>query len=277
MRKIIPFLLLGILVLNSLGVEAFSIENTNKNINKQIYLGYAKITGNGNTSILEAVTENDIIVGIENKTSYVDFYINYEMNCNGDTDNGQIWLTVAINGQNMTPALATTFNSQNGTLKIENITVNRTDSFSFIIQVIYTSLIPLYANQTQALGAGVVSKSAKYISDSYDPSADKSAISNADTQSIGYSLYVWTFPPNCKICVKQNNQLIEQSHTDDKQIFPFAGFCYWEERFNGTIQVCVEQEGLPVYVKNIKMNTDVGFMVFRNLFSIPIPRIFWPS
>jgi hypothetical protein len=260
---------------SSLGVGAFSITNTNK----QIYLGYATITGNGTTSILEAVAENNLIVGIEDKTSYVDFYINYNMKCNGDTDTGLILLAVAINGQNitLTPPSATTFNSQNGTLKIENITVNRTDSFSFIIQVIYTSFIPLYANQTQALGAGVLSKSAKYISDSYDSSAEKSAILNADTQSIGYSLYVWTFPSNCKICVKQNNQLIEQSHTDDKQIFPFAGFCYWEERFNGTIQVCVEQEGLPVYVKNIQMNNDVGFMVFRNLFSIPIPRIFWPS
>ena len=165
MRKIIPFLLLGILVLNSLGVGAFSIENTNKNINKQIYLGYAKITGNGNTSILEAVAENDIIVGIENKTSYVDFYINYEMNCNGDTDNGQIWLTVAINGQNITPALATTFNTQNGTLKIEGINVNRKDSFSFVIEVVYVSVIPFYINETRALGAGVVSKSAQYISD----------------------------------------------------------------------------------------------------------------
>ena len=165
MRKIIPFLLIGILVLSSLGVGAFPIKHTNK----QIYLGYATITGNGNTSILDAVAENDLIVGIENKTSYVDFYINYNMNCNGDTDNGQIWLTVAINGQNMTPALATTFNSQNGTLKIGDIKVNRQDSFSFIIEVIYASVIPLYANQTQALGAGVVSKSAKYISDSYNP------------------------------------------------------------------------------------------------------------
>jgi hypothetical protein len=152
MRKIVPFLLIGILVLSSLGVSAFPI----KNANKQIYLGYANITGNGNTSILDAVAENNLIVGIENKTSYVDFYINYNM-------------TVAINGQNMTPALATTFNSQNGTLKIENIKVNKRDSFAFVIEVVYASVIPLYINETRALGAGVVSKSAKYISDSYNP------------------------------------------------------------------------------------------------------------
>jgi hypothetical protein len=165
MRKIIPFLLIGILILSSLGASAFPITNTNK----QIYLGYANITGNGTTSILEAIAENDLLIGIENKTSYVDFYIDYNMKCKGDTDNGQIWLTVAINGQNMTPALATTFNSQNGTLKIEDIKVNRQDSFSFVIEVVYASVIPLYINETRALGAGVVSKSAKYISDSYNP------------------------------------------------------------------------------------------------------------
>ena len=165
MKKIIPFLLIGILVLSGLGVSAFPIKNTNK----QIYLGYANITGNGNTSILDAVAENNLTVGIENKTSYVDFYINYNMNCNGNTDNGQIWLTVAINGQNMTPALATTFNGKNGTLKIENIKVNKHDSFVFIIEVVYASVIPFYINQTRASGAGVVSKSAKYISELYNP------------------------------------------------------------------------------------------------------------
>ena len=165
MRKIIPFLLIGILVLSSLGVGASSIKTTNK----QIYLGYANITGNGTASILEAVAENNLIVGIENKTSYVDFYINYNMSCSGATDNGQIWLIIAINGQNMTPALITTFNISNGTLKVENIKVNRQDLFSFVIEVVYASVIPFYTNQTQALGAGVVSKSAKFISNSCNP------------------------------------------------------------------------------------------------------------
>jgi len=165
MRKIIPFLLIGILFLSNLGAGAFSMKTTNK----QIYLGYAKITGNGNTSILDAVAENNLIVSIENKTSYVDFYINYTMNCYGDTDNGQIWLTVAINGQNITPALATTFTSQNGILKVENIKVNKRDSFSFIIEVIYASVMPFYVNETRALGAGIVSKSTQFISDSSNP------------------------------------------------------------------------------------------------------------
>ncbi|MCJ7571962.1 MAG: hypothetical protein MUO82_08820 [Candidatus Thermoplasmatota archaeon] len=140
-----------------------------KNTNKEIYLGYAKIIGNGSNSTLQAVAENSLLVGIENKTNYVDFYINYDMNCSGDTDNGQIWLTVAINGQNMTPALATTFTNKNGTLKIADIQVNKHDSFQFIIEVIYANAIPFYTNQTLAIGAGVVSKSTKYFTDSNNP------------------------------------------------------------------------------------------------------------
>jgi len=134
-----------------------------KNTNKQIYLGYVKINGNGSNSNLEAVAKNNLLVDIENKTDYVDFYINYTMNCSGDTDNGQIWLTVAINGQNMTPALATTFNIAEGVLKIEDIQVNRKDGFQFLIEVIYANVIPLYTNQTQAIGGGFIRKSTKLI------------------------------------------------------------------------------------------------------------------
>ena len=136
-----------------------------KNTNKQIYLGYAKINGNGSNSILEVVAENNLLVGIEDKTSYVDFYIDYDMNCSGDADNSQIWLAVAINGLDMAPARVTAFTSENGTLKIENKKVNRSDSFSFIIKVIYVSAIPLYKNETQVFGTGVFSMSTKYIID----------------------------------------------------------------------------------------------------------------
>ena len=66
MRKIIPFSLIGILILSNLGAGAFSTMDPNK----QIYLGYAKITGSGNTSILDAVAENNLIVRIDNTTSY---------------------------------------------------------------------------------------------------------------------------------------------------------------------------------------------------------------
>ena len=49
------------------------------------------------------------------------------------------------------------------------IEVNRQDVFSFVIKVVYASVISFYTNQTQALGAGVVSKSANYMSGLYHP------------------------------------------------------------------------------------------------------------
>ena len=53
--------------------------------------------------------------------------------------------------------------------RLRYIEVNRQDVFSFVIKVVYVSIILFYINQTQALGAGVVSKSADYMSGLYHP------------------------------------------------------------------------------------------------------------
>ena len=168
---VIVIVMFSFSMVSSAGVINHTINNDiiSKNANKQIYLGYANITGNGSNSILEAVAENDLVVGIENKTGYVDFYINYDMNCSGDTDSGQILLTVVINNQNLSLATASTFDVEDGVLKVENIKVDRKDSFSFIIEVVYASVTPFYSNQTQAAGAGVISKSYNTINYSNTP------------------------------------------------------------------------------------------------------------
>ena len=168
---VIVIVMFSFSMVSSAGVINHTINTDviSKNANKQIYLGYANITGNGSNSILEAVAENDLVVGIENKTGYVDFYINYDMNCSGDTDSGQILLTVVINNQNLSLATASTFDVEDGVLKVENIKVDRKDSFSFIIEVVYASVTPFYSNQTQAVGAGVISKSYNTINYSNNP------------------------------------------------------------------------------------------------------------
>ena len=71
---------------------------SSETISQQVYLGYANITGNGSNSILEAVAENDIPIRIDAQSGYVDFYINYDMNCSGTTDEGVITLTIFLNG-----------------------------------------------------------------------------------------------------------------------------------------------------------------------------------
>lgn len=123
-----------------------------------MYLGSASIIGNGNSSTLEAVAENDLLIGLGSESSYVDFYINYDMNCDGITDEGIITPIISINGQNIAPKIVQNQTSKNGTLKIENVEVNRQDALIFVINVAYGSIIPLYSNSTSATGAGVFSK-----------------------------------------------------------------------------------------------------------------------
>ena len=119
-----------------------------------MYLGSASVIGNGNSSTLEAVAENDLLIGLGSEGSYVDFYINYDVNCNGTTDEGIITLIVSVDGQNITPKIVQNQTSKNGTLKIENVEVNRQDALIFVINVAYGSIIPLYSNSTSATGAG---------------------------------------------------------------------------------------------------------------------------
>jgi hypothetical protein len=132
-------------------------------------LGSASIIGNGNSSTLEAVAENDLLIGLDSESSYVDFYINYDMNCGETTDEGIITLIVSINGQNITPKIVQNQTSKNGTLKIENVEVNRQDALMFVINVVYGSVIPLYSNSTSATGAGVFSKGITVVEKSINP------------------------------------------------------------------------------------------------------------
>jgi hypothetical protein len=140
--------------------------------NYQVYLGSASIIGNGNSSTLEAVAENDLLIGLGSESSYVDFYIDYDMSCSGTIDEGIITLIVSINGQNITPKIVQTPTSKNGTLKIENIEVNRQDTLIFVINVAYGSVIPLYSNSTSATGAGVFSKAKPIVEESTNPFLD---------------------------------------------------------------------------------------------------------
>jgi len=138
------------------------------NENQQTYLGSASITGNGNSSILEASAENDLLIRIDAESGNVDFYIDYSMNCDGTTDAGVITLTIFINDENNSFNLVGTPTSKNGTLVIENVEVHRQDALMFVINVAYASAIPLYSNSTSATGAGVISKSTHFIERSND-------------------------------------------------------------------------------------------------------------
>ncbi len=142
---------------------------SSETINRQVYLGFASIIGNGDSSTIEAVAENDLAIGIGSESGYVDFYINYDMNCSGTTDEGIITLTISINSQNITPNIVQTPTSKNDTLKIENVEVHRQDTLVFVIYVVYGSIIPLYSNSTSDTGAGVFNKGITVVEKSTSP------------------------------------------------------------------------------------------------------------
>ena len=126
--------------------------------NTEVYLGTASIYGTGNSSILIANVENDVLISTSQKTENLDFYIDYDMNCTGLTDEGAISLTIFLNDQNTSLNAVQTPTQKTGRLVVENLSVSRGDSILFIINVAYGNLIPLYSNSTSATGAGVIAK-----------------------------------------------------------------------------------------------------------------------
>jgi hypothetical protein len=168
-KQIISILLIAIFIISLCSVATakvinrYSIDNEIiGKTNQQIYLGYSSILGNGNSSTLVAELENDIIIKLDSISDKVDFYIDYELNCYGLTDNGIITLTIFLNDANVSFNLVQTgllADSKNGTLLIENVSVQRGDTLTFRIDVGYGSVIPFYTNSTSATGIGVISKS----------------------------------------------------------------------------------------------------------------------
>ncbi len=168
-KQILSILLIAIFIIsicsvaNSERTRNYSIDTEIiRETNQQIYLGYSSILGNGNSSILVAELENDILIKIDSTSDVVDFYIDYEMNCYGLTDEGFITLTIFLNDANVSFNIVQTgllTNSKNGTLIIENISVKRGDALTFRIDVGYGSVIPFYTNSTSATGFGVISRS----------------------------------------------------------------------------------------------------------------------
>ena len=146
-----------IITVNS-DVNKIDSEIYSHNLNKQIYLGYATIIGNGNSSELIANLENDLLIKLNTTNSIVDFYIEYNMTCNGLTDEGIITLTILLNDENISFNLVQTPNMKEGLLKVENIEIKNRDALGFRVDVAYASLIPLYSDSISATGFGIVNK-----------------------------------------------------------------------------------------------------------------------
>jgi len=155
---IILFIFSNIMIISSANLNNSERKNINKKLNKQIYLGSASILGNGNTSELVANLENDLLIKLNSSNSIVDFYIEYEIKCNGLTDEGVITLTILLNGENVSLNFVQTPASKNGTLKVENVEIQNKDALAFRIDVVYASIIPFYSDSISATGFGIVNR-----------------------------------------------------------------------------------------------------------------------
>lgn len=134
-----------------------------------IYLGYASIIGEGNSSVLEAHTDNEIRIKIESESELLDFYIDFDMACNGVTDEGIIVLTLSFDGENVSTNITQTPTTKMGSLFLHDVAVSRGETFVFVINVIYGNLIPLYHNETRATGAAIISKHSASTVDNTPP------------------------------------------------------------------------------------------------------------
>ena len=145
-------------IITSAKIDNSELKMNNEKLNKQIYLGTASIIGHGNNSELEANLENDLLIKLNSSSSIVDFYIIYDMNCSGLTDEGIITLTIFLNDENVSFNFVQTPTSKNGTLKVENVEIENRDALTFRINVAYASIIPFYTDSISATGIGIVSK-----------------------------------------------------------------------------------------------------------------------
>lgn len=160
MRKNWKYILTCCLLFIVLTASSFTIGDTRimKTSNKQINLGYAYIWGDGNTSILEAVAGNDILIKTDSTTEIVDFFIEYDMDCEGLVDDGSIWFTLTLGGENISANFTQTLFSKNGSLYLHDVEITRGQSLGFVIKVIYGNAYPFFYNETSATGVAIVSK-----------------------------------------------------------------------------------------------------------------------
>jgi hypothetical protein len=165
MKKKIYIFLISIMIIllstiinvnaNQYNIESKIIKN---NLNKQIYLGSASIVGYGNDSDLSAELENDLLIKLNSSSSVVDFYIDYDITCNGLTDQGVITLTIFLNDQNVSFNFVQSSANKSGSLKVENVEIKNRDALTFRINVVYGSVIPFYSDSISDTGFGIVNK-----------------------------------------------------------------------------------------------------------------------
>jgi hypothetical protein len=157
---VLTLLLLGMGTVSNAEVINQKITRQPKTANIQILLGSASIFGDGieENTVVDAIASDDLTISIPSQTEIVDFYITYDIVCNGDYDEGRVYFLLQINGESQELQEAITVDSDSGNLILEDVEVSRGDILTFEIGVGYTNLIPPFVVPDVAVGGGIVNR-----------------------------------------------------------------------------------------------------------------------
>jgi len=144
---VLTLLLLGMGTVSNAEVINQKITRQPKTASEQILLGSASIFGDGieENTVVDAIASDDLTISIASQTEIVDFYITYDIVCNGDNDFGIVYFF-----------LQTDIDS--GDLILEDVEVSRMDILTFEIGAGYTNLIPPFVVLDVAVGGGIVNR-----------------------------------------------------------------------------------------------------------------------
>ena len=156
---VLTLLLLGMGTVSNAEVINQKITRQPKTARIQILLGSASIFGDGieENTVVDAIASDDLTISIPSQTEIVEFYITYDIVCNGDYDEGRAYFLLQINGEGQEPQEAITVDSDSGNLILE-VEVSRNDILTFEIGAVYTNLSPPHGDLDVAAGGGIVNR-----------------------------------------------------------------------------------------------------------------------
>jgi hypothetical protein len=124
--------------------------------NKRVTLGKVEIYGDGTNENSYVYADDNGFIKLDiTGPTLVDFWVPYSIKCYGDSDAGLCQLHVAIHQDGWNISSPTLFEDNfTGVLKIENVSVNEGDSFTYQIYGEYISSSPNVLKTDAASGAG---------------------------------------------------------------------------------------------------------------------------
>ena len=152
------------LVASALGSATSISKKNNEGISPasiDVDLGSATIYGDGieGNSDVDAETEKELTIKISNDPEYLNLKMDYSIQCDGDVDQGRIYLFVQLNGLEVDNVSIIEEGNQNGQITIDNVEVTNGDVLTWEIGTLYTNFDPFFTDQDVDIGATVIIKS----------------------------------------------------------------------------------------------------------------------